>query len=204
MTKRPLTVQPDGKATILKRRVIKILRPQGRGFATVVVPIDRDRKLHSLHIWSIASDGHPDTLRDNEIAEVGDDEYGMLYVDLHARVARAPAADPGAVVAYEYERTIVPTCRNTPGTFRTASPPCTPSSSWSSRRTGTTLSPLATPSPPVRMNRRHHQPARARSLSLADRSRSRHRPRRCPHDAGLRGHGRPSRGPLLARPTAHR
>ncbi len=39
---------------MLKRRVIKILRPQGRGFATVVVPIDRDRKLHSLHIWSIA------------------------------------------------------------------------------------------------------------------------------------------------------
>ena len=103
-----LTVQPDGKATLLKRRVIKILRPQGRGFATVVVPVDRDRKLHSLHIWSIAADGHPYTLRDNEIAEVGDDEYGMLYVDLHAKLARAPAADPGAVVAYEYERTMRP------------------------------------------------------------------------------------------------
>jgi hypothetical protein len=100
-----LTVQPDGKATVLKRRVIKILRPQGRGFATVVVPIDRDRKLRSLHVWGVASDGHPYTLRDNEIVEVGDNEYGMLYVDLHAKVARAPAADPGAVVAYEYERT---------------------------------------------------------------------------------------------------
>jgi Domain of Unknown Function with PDB structure (DUF3857)/Transglutaminase-like superfamily len=103
-----LTVQPDGKATLLKRRVIKILRPQGRGFATVVVPIDRDRKLRSLHVWGIAADGHPYTLRDNEIAEVGDNEYGMLYVDLHAKVARAPAADPGAVVAYEYERTTRP------------------------------------------------------------------------------------------------
>jgi hypothetical protein len=103
-----LTVQPDGKATLLKRRVIKILRPQGRGFATVFVPIDRDRKLRSLHVWSIAADGHPYTLRDNEIAEIGDDEYGMLYVDLHARVAHAPAADPGAVVAYEYERTMRP------------------------------------------------------------------------------------------------
>jgi hypothetical protein len=103
-----LTVQPDGKATLLKRRVIKILRPQGRGFATVVVPIDRDRKLHSLHVWSIAADGHPYTLRDNEISEVGDNEYGMLYVDLHAKIARAPAADPGAVVAYEYERTMRP------------------------------------------------------------------------------------------------
>jgi transglutaminase-like putative cysteine protease len=103
-----LTVQPDGKATLLKRRVIKILRPQGRGFATVVVPIDRDRKLRSLHVWGIAADGRPYTLRDNEIAEVGDNEYGMLYVDLHAKVARAPAADPGAVIAYEYERTMRP------------------------------------------------------------------------------------------------
>jgi transglutaminase-like putative cysteine protease len=103
-----LTVAPDGKATLLKRRVIKILRPQGRNFANVVVPVDRDRKLRSLRVWSIASDGHPYTLRDNEIAEVGDNEYGMLYVDLHAKVARAPAADPGAVVAYEYERTMRP------------------------------------------------------------------------------------------------
>ena len=99
-----LTVQPDGKATILKRRVIKILRPQGRGYGIVVVPMDRDRKLRSLHVWSIAADGHPYTLRDNEISEVGDDEYGMLYVDLHAKIAHAPAADPGAVIAYEYER----------------------------------------------------------------------------------------------------
>ncbi len=103
-----LTVEPDGKATLRKRRVIKILRPQGRNFAYVFVPIDRDRKLRSLHVWSIAADGRPYTLRDNEIAEVGDDEYGMLYVDLHAKAARAPAADPGAVVAYEYERTMRP------------------------------------------------------------------------------------------------
>ncbi len=103
-----LTVEPDGKATLLKRRVIRILRPQGRNFANVFVPIDRDRKLHALHVWSIAVDGHPYTLRDNEIAEVGDNEYGMLYVDLHAKAAHAPAADPGAVVAYEYERTMRP------------------------------------------------------------------------------------------------
>ncbi len=32
----------------------------------------------------------------------------MLYVDLHAKAAHAPAADPGAVVAYEYERTMRP------------------------------------------------------------------------------------------------
>ena len=103
-----LTVGVDGRATLHKRRVIKILRPQGRGFATVVVPIDRDRKLHSLHVWSIAADGHPYTLRDNEIAEIGNESYGILYEDLRLKVAHAPAADPGAVVAYEYERAARP------------------------------------------------------------------------------------------------
>ena len=79
-----LTVGPDGKATLLKRRVIRILRPQGRNFANVVVPIDRDRKLRSLHIWSIAADGHPYTLRDNEIVEVVpyDANRGGLLVEL--------------------------------------------------------------------------------------------------------------------------
>lgn len=100
-----VTVRPDGKSTILKRRVIRILRPEGRGFADVVVPTDRDRKLHSLHIWSIAADGHPYTLSDKEIVEVGNESYGILYQDDHLKVARAPAADPGAVVAYEYEQT---------------------------------------------------------------------------------------------------
>jgi transglutaminase-like putative cysteine protease len=100
-----LTVHADGKSTILKRRVIKILRPEGRGFADVVVPIDHDRKLHSFHIWSIAADGHPYSLSDKEIFEVGNENYGILYQDDHLKVARAPAADPGAVVAYEYEQT---------------------------------------------------------------------------------------------------
>lgn len=103
-----LSVGADGKATLHKRRVIKILRPQGRGFATVYVPFDHDRKIHSIHVWCIAADGHPYTLSDKEIVDVGNAEYGMLYVDLRARVAKAPAADPGSLVAYEYEQTTRP------------------------------------------------------------------------------------------------
>ena len=100
-----VTVGPDGRAVRHERRVVRILRQQGREYASVVIPIDRDRKLRSLHIWSIAADGHPYTLRENEIAERGEQEYGILYNDLHLRVAQAPAADPGAVIAYEYEQT---------------------------------------------------------------------------------------------------
>ena len=61
--------------------------------------------MHSLHVWSIAADGHPYTLSDKEIAETSNEEYGILYDDLHLKIAKAPAADPGAIVAYEYERT---------------------------------------------------------------------------------------------------
>lgn len=103
-----LTVTPDGKSVERIRKAIRILRPQGREYATVFVPVDRDRKIHFLHVWGISSDGRPYTLSDKEMIEVGDDEYGMLYVDLRARMAHAPAADPGAVVAYEYERTTRP------------------------------------------------------------------------------------------------
>jgi transglutaminase-like putative cysteine protease len=100
-----LTVGSDGQATLHQRRAIKILRPQGRAYATVIVPNDRDRKLKSLHVWGIAADGHPYTLSDKEIFETGNQEYGILYNDLHLKIAKAPAADPGAVIAYEYERT---------------------------------------------------------------------------------------------------
>jgi transglutaminase-like putative cysteine protease len=100
-----LTVGADGKGTLHERRVIRILRPQGRAYATVIIPNDRDRKIKFLHVWGIAADGHPYTLKDKEIVEIGNDEYGILYNDLQLKIAKAPAADPGAVIAYEYERT---------------------------------------------------------------------------------------------------
>ncbi len=100
-----LTVEADGRAILHVRRAIKILRQQGRDYATVVIPVDKDRKLRVLHAWSIGRDGHPYTLKDNEVVETSAAEYGILYNDLHLKVAKLPAADPGAVVAYEYERT---------------------------------------------------------------------------------------------------
>ncbi len=187
-----LTVQPDGKATLLKRRVIKILRPQGRDFAYVFVPIDRDRKLRSLHVWSIAADGHPYTLRDNEIAEVGDDEYGMLYVDLHAKAAHAPAVDPGAVVAYEYERTMRPYVQEYTWDFQDSIPTL--------RSVFELILPrgLALLRCRTQGRRRGCQPARAGALPLADGPRSGHRHSGCADDAGVSGDGRPACRPLLA------
>ncbi len=99
-----LTVQPDGKAVERYRAVVKILRPQGRDAARPMVWFSKDEKLNSFHVWSIGPDGHHYTMKDSEYVEVGDESWGMLYVDYRAKVAAPPGADPGGVVAWEYEQ----------------------------------------------------------------------------------------------------
>lgn len=98
-----LTVQPDGQAKLRHREVIKLLRPQGREYAELVAWSGGGRKLVSFHAWSIGPDGHPYTVKDNEIREEGGEQGGMLYIDDRAKVVTPPGADPGGVVAYESE-----------------------------------------------------------------------------------------------------
>lgn len=98
-----LTVNLEGKAVERQRKVVKILRPQGREFADVVVWFSKDKKLNSFHAWSIGADGHQFTVKDDQVEEVGAEEAGILYADDRAKVVRAPGADPGGIVAYECE-----------------------------------------------------------------------------------------------------
>jgi len=102
------SVAPDGSATEHYRSVMKILRPQGREDAEIAVPFDKDTKILSLHVWSIGPDGHEYALKDNEIVEYGYPGQGSLFIDDKVKVAKAPARDPGGVVAYEYEQHIRP------------------------------------------------------------------------------------------------
>jgi hypothetical protein len=99
------TVGPDGRATEHVRRVIKILRPQGRNEAIPVVWYDKDQKVLSMHVWAIGADGHEFTVKDSEIGDIGmPGEGGELYSDTRARVMMdPPGRDPGGVIAYEYE-----------------------------------------------------------------------------------------------------
>jgi hypothetical protein len=53
-----LSVDASGQTTIRVRRVIKILRPQGRDYAVPIAWFRSDRKLLSFHVWSIGPDGH--------------------------------------------------------------------------------------------------------------------------------------------------
>src|SRR5690242_16239951 len=84
------SVASDGRATEHRRRVVKILRPQGRDGAIVVVPFDSDTKILSLHVWSIGPDGHEYELKDNEMVEFGYPGAGNYFDDDKMRIARAP------------------------------------------------------------------------------------------------------------------
>ncbi len=101
------TVAADGRATEHDRRVIKILRPQGRDEATVHVNYDADTKIQSLHVWSIAPDGHEYALKDTEFVDASFGQ-GEFYDDEKYRMAKAPGSDPGGIVAYEYEQNMRP------------------------------------------------------------------------------------------------
>ena len=99
------TVAPNGQAVEHVRRVVKILRPQGREDAEPAVWFDKDSKVLSIHVWSIDPAGHEYVVKDSEIIEVGaPGESGVLYSDDKAKVADPPGMDPGGVVALEYER----------------------------------------------------------------------------------------------------
>ena len=99
------TVDTDGRATEHVRKVVKILRPQGRQYGYPFVSFDKDSKITSFHVWSIDPAGHEFSVKDSEISEVGrPGEGGQLYSDEKAKVADPPGRDPGGVIAYEYER----------------------------------------------------------------------------------------------------
>jgi hypothetical protein len=102
------TVAPDGTAVEHVRRVTKILRPQGRDEGLVYVAFDNDQKILSMHVWSISPEGHEFALNDKEIVEFGEPGGGILYQDIRFKAARPPGRDPGGIVAYEYEQSVLP------------------------------------------------------------------------------------------------
>ncbi len=84
------------------RRAVKILRPDGRDEANFALYFRQKEKVLGLHAWSIDKLGHDYELKDKDFAERGLFDF-ELYNDIRLRTATAPAADPGAVVAFEFE-----------------------------------------------------------------------------------------------------
>jgi len=93
---------PGGDVTEHHRRVVKILRPDGRSEGYFGVDFRKGEKVNFVHAWSLDSAGHEYEVKDKEFIEVA--SYNeSLYDDIRARAARAPAADSGTIVAFEFD-----------------------------------------------------------------------------------------------------
>ena len=84
------------------RRVVKIVRKEGREEGDFSVWVSHQGKVLSVHGWSIDKAGHEYEIKDKDFSEKTPYSY-VLYDDVHIRRAQVPAAEPGSIVAFEYE-----------------------------------------------------------------------------------------------------
>jgi hypothetical protein len=84
------------------RRVVKIVRKEGRGEGDLSVWVGHQGKVLSIHAWSIDKTGREYELKEKDFAERTPYSF-VLYDDVRLRTAQAPASDPGSLIAFEYE-----------------------------------------------------------------------------------------------------
>jgi hypothetical protein len=97
-----VTVKKPEEIEILFRRAIRILRPQGKEeYGIVEVPTSNDMKLNYLKAWCIPAQGDTFEVKEKDALETGMDAEA-LYGDVHRKILKIPAADPGSVIGYEF------------------------------------------------------------------------------------------------------
>jgi hypothetical protein len=96
------TVTAPGEYIEHFRRVVRILRPEGRDEGDLSVHLRQGEKPNYLHAWTLDNSGHRYELKDKDFIDKSFSSY-ELYSDIHYLTATAPAAYPGSVIAFEYE-----------------------------------------------------------------------------------------------------
>jgi Domain of Unknown Function with PDB structure (DUF3857)/Transglutaminase-like superfamily len=97
-----MSITAPGDYVDHRRRVVKILRPDGREEGKLWIHLGHEEKLLSLHAWSIDKTGREYELREKDFTEQNP-FYHSFYEDIRYRTARAPSSEPGSVIALEYE-----------------------------------------------------------------------------------------------------
>jgi hypothetical protein len=97
------TVMPDGKIKGIERRAYRILRPEGREYATAYAYLNHDTRVGSMKGWCIPKEGKDYEVKDKDAIEKGAGESFELITDWRVRVLPIPAGDPGNVVGYEIQ-----------------------------------------------------------------------------------------------------
>jgi len=101
-----VNVQSADKVRTTVRRAYRILRPDGRDLGFVVVPFEARTKINNFRAWCIPAQGKDYEVKDKDGMEVSLPKIAgaELVSDVRAKVLQIPAADPGNVIGYEYER----------------------------------------------------------------------------------------------------
>ncbi len=96
------TVTAPGDYVEHSRWVVKILRPEGRKEGDLNVDLGQKEKLNYIHAWTIDRSGRDYEVKEKDFAERSFPSF-ILYSDIRFFTAKAPAADPGSIIALEWE-----------------------------------------------------------------------------------------------------
>jgi len=101
-----VTVQSVDKIKITVREAYRILRPGGREYGTLVIPYNSHQKITAMRGWCIPAQGKDYEVKDKEAMEISlpKIEGSELITDVKDKLLHIPAADPGNIVGYEYEK----------------------------------------------------------------------------------------------------
>ena len=97
------TVKNNGEVTTVYRCAYRIVAPEGQRYGVVRIYFDSQTRINSIKGWSIPKTGGAYEV--TEKAAIDTILFtGNLYEDARQKILRIPAADPGAVIGYEYEQ----------------------------------------------------------------------------------------------------
>jgi len=101
-----VTVQSADKIRTHVRMVYKILRPGGRDYGMAMVDFNAHSKVNGLRGWCIPAQGKDYEVKDKEAFEIAlpKIEGSELITDTRVKGLQIPAADPGNIVGYEYDK----------------------------------------------------------------------------------------------------
>lgn len=95
-----VTVTGPGEYVESRRRVVRILRPEGRSEGNLHVHLERDDKVLDIHAFTIDKTGRQYEVKPKEFIEYSP-FHEEVYTDIRYSHAEAPAADPGSTIAFE-------------------------------------------------------------------------------------------------------
>jgi hypothetical protein len=96
------TVKENGDLVRRGRRVVRILRPEGRNMGVYYRAYNNDSKINYLRGWSITSKGQEFETKSSDVFEQNVSTY-EVYSDAKIKAVRVPGTDVGTVVGFEYE-----------------------------------------------------------------------------------------------------